>query len=44
MSQGALGSGMDFLQMRGEYTVSARAGSRDIAFTAPGAAETFRGD
>ena len=41
--QGALGGGMNFLQMRGEYTVSGRAGSRDIAFTAPGAAETFRG-
>ena len=43
MRQGALADGMNFLQMRGEYTVSARAGSRDIAFTAPGAAETFRG-
>jgi hypothetical protein len=43
MTQGALGSGMDFLQMRGQYTVTGRAGSRDIQFTAPGAAETFRG-
>jgi hypothetical protein len=43
-SQGGLAAGMNFLQMRGEYTVSARAGSRDIAFTAQGAAETFRGD
>ena len=41
--QGALGGGMNFLQMRGQYTVSGRAGDRDIAFTAPGAAETFRG-
>jgi hypothetical protein len=41
--QGALGGSMNFLQMRGQYTVSGRAGSRDLAFTAPGAAETFRG-
>jgi hypothetical protein len=42
--QGAVGSGIDFLQMRGQYTVSGRAGSREIQFTAAGAAETFRGD
>ncbi len=41
--QGALANGVDFLQMRGQYTVSGQAGDRDIAFTAPGAAETFRG-
>jgi hypothetical protein len=41
---GALANGVNFLQMRGQYTVSGRAGSRDIAFTAPGAAETFRGN
>jgi hypothetical protein len=43
MTSGPLGSGMDFLQMRGDYTVSGRAGGRQIQFTAPGAAETFRG-
>ncbi len=41
---GALANGVNFLQMRGQYTVSGRAGNRDLAFTAPGAAETFRGD
>jgi hypothetical protein len=41
--QGALANGVNFLQMRGQYTVSGRAGNREIAFTAPGAAETFRG-
>jgi hypothetical protein len=44
MEQGALANGIDFLQMRGQYTVSGRAGSREIKFTAPGAAETFRGN
>ena len=43
MEQGALANGIDFLQMRGDYTVSGRAGGREIAFTAAGAAETFRG-
>lgn len=43
MTQGALANGTDFLQMRGEYTVSGQAGARQIAFTATGAAETFRG-
>jgi hypothetical protein len=43
MVQGPLGNGVDFLQMRGQYTVSGRAGSREITFTAAGAAETFRG-
>jgi hypothetical protein len=41
---GALVNGVNFLQMRGQYTVSGYAGSREIAFTAPGAAETFRGN
>jgi hypothetical protein len=44
MAQGPLANGVDFLQMRGQYTVSGRAGSREITFTAPGAAETFRGN
>ena len=43
MAQGPLANGIDFLQMRGQYTVSGRAGSREIKFTASGAAETFRG-
>ena len=43
MEQGPLANGIDFLQMRGDYTVSGRAGAREIAFTAAGAAETFRG-
>jgi hypothetical protein len=41
---GALANDVNFLQMRGQYTVSGRAGNRDLEFTAPGAAETFRGD
>ena len=40
---GPLGSGLDFLQLRGEYRVTGRAGPQKIDFTAPGAAETFRG-
>jgi hypothetical protein len=44
MAQGPLAKGIDFLQMRGEYTVSGRAGSREIQFRASGAAETFRGN
>jgi hypothetical protein len=40
---GPIVSGLDFLQMRGEYTVSGRAGSHVLEFTAPGSAETFRG-
>jgi len=42
--QGALANGVNFLQMRGQYTVSGAAGTRNLTFTAPGAAETFRGD
>jgi hypothetical protein len=44
MAQPPLNSGLDFLQMRGEYSVSGRAGERDIRFTATGSAETFRGN
>ena len=43
MQQGPLGNGVNFLQLRGSYTVVGRAGERDFDFTAPGAAETFRG-
>ncbi len=38
-----LGTELDFLQMRGTYTVSGTAGDRPVNFTAPGSAETFRG-
>ena len=34
---------MDFLQLRGAYSVSGRAGDSALAFSAPGSAETFRG-
>jgi hypothetical protein len=44
MAQLPLNSDLDFLQMRGQYTVSGRAGERDIRFAAPGSAETFRGN
>ena len=44
MAQGPLANGVDFLQMRGQYTVTGHAGSREITFTASGAAETFRGN
>lgn len=43
MGPGTFGSGMNFLQLRGTYRVSGRAGERQIDFTAPGSAETFRG-
>jgi hypothetical protein len=42
-STGSFGSGMTFLQMRGTYRLSGHAGDRQIDFTAPGSAETFRG-
>ncbi len=40
---GPLANRIDFLQLRGQYTVNGTAGDRAIQFTAPGAAETFRG-
>ena len=40
--QGTLANGLNFLQMRGRYTVNGHAGERAIDFTAPGSAETFR--
>jgi hypothetical protein len=40
---GALDAGPDFLQLRAHYHVTGRAGGQPIDFTAPGAAETFRG-
>jgi hypothetical protein len=39
----SFGGGMTFLQLRGMYRVSGRAGDRTIDFAAPGSAETFRG-
>jgi hypothetical protein len=42
-TRGTLGSGLDFLQMRGTYTVTGTAGDRPVNFTASGSAETFRG-
>jgi hypothetical protein len=39
----SIGSGLDFLQMRGTYAVTGKAGDRSLDFTAAGAAETFRG-
>jgi hypothetical protein len=41
--QGPIANQMDFLQLRGQYSVSGTAGDRQIQFRAPGAAETFRG-
>jgi len=42
MTQGTLSTGLNFLQMRGQYTVTGHAGERDINFVAQGSAETFR--
>jgi hypothetical protein len=43
LAQGPLAVGMDLLQMRGRYQVKGSAAGREIAFTSPGSAETFRG-
>jgi hypothetical protein len=40
---GPLTNDLDFLQMRGRYRVTGKAGDRTVDFTAAGAAETFRG-
>jgi hypothetical protein len=40
---GALAIGPDFLQLRAVYHVTGSAGEQALDFTAPGAAETFRG-
>lgn len=42
-SGGPPSASLDFLQLRGTYIVTGRAGNRTIDFTAPGSAETFRG-
>jgi len=43
MAQGPLANDVNFLQLQGRYTVSGRAAGQTLGFTAPGAAETFRG-
>ena len=43
MSGGPLEGAMDFLQLRGRYTVTGTAGGRALSFQSPGSAETFRG-
>ena len=43
MNEFVLASGMDFLQMRGEYSAAGHVGNLDVQFVAPGSAETFRG-
>jgi hypothetical protein len=40
---GAIASNLDFLQLRARYHVTGEVGGEAIDFTAPGAAETFRG-
>lgn len=42
MDGGPLGTGLSLLQMRGTYTAAGRVGDREIAFSAEGAAETWR--
>jgi hypothetical protein len=43
MTQGPLANNVNFLQLQGRYTVTGRAAGQAVDFTAPGAAETFRG-
>ena len=43
MNEFLLASGMDFLQMRGEYEAVGQIGDLSVQFMAPGSAETFRG-
>jgi hypothetical protein len=43
MAQGPLANDVNFLQLQGRYTVTGRAAGQTLDFTAPGAAETFRG-
>jgi hypothetical protein len=43
MTGGPIVNGLEFLQLRGRYQVSGEVGDRVLAFSAPGAAETFRG-
>jgi hypothetical protein len=41
-AQGPFTASLNFLQMRGQYTVTGHAGDRALDFTAAGSAETFR--
>jgi hypothetical protein len=43
MTAGPRANGLDFFQLRGRYSISGTAGDQPLSFTAPGAAETFRG-
>ena len=43
MGKAAFGGGSDFLQLRGRYRLTGRAGGQTIDLEAPGTAETFRG-
>ena len=43
MDRERFGGALDFYQLRAVYHVVGRVGDRSIDFTAPGAAETFRG-
>ena len=42
--EGAMENGLSFLQMRGDYTVKGKVGARELDFSSPGSAETFRQD
>ncbi|HJO37993.1 MAG: hypothetical protein QGG24_03230 [Vicinamibacterales bacterium] len=42
MDRGSFGPDMDFWQLRASYRVTGSVGGREVDFTAPGAAETFR--
>jgi hypothetical protein len=43
IGQGPLANNVDFLQLRGRYTVDGQVGGEPINATAQGSAETFRG-
>lgn len=43
-AQVPIARGLDFLQMQGQYTVTGEVAGNEIAFIAPGSAETFRGE
>lgn len=43
MRPGLFGGGLDFLQLRAQYQVDGTLAGEPVSFTAPGAAETFRG-
>lgn len=43
IAQGPLANNIDFLQLRGRYTITGRVGGQPVNATASGSAETFRG-